>query len=91
MIKTIVERLEAVLAELDALAGKCEDPEALEDLNAEFEDALMLLSEIDTREDGWQDELSDALEELRSLAGDYRNTGVPGVEMLADKLETAAG
>ena len=89
VIKTIVERLEVVLEAFDALAA--ENPEALEDLNAEFEDALMLLSEIDPREAGWQEELDDALEELRALAGDYRRTGVPGVEALAEKLEMAAG
>lgn len=90
MIGNIVRRLEAVLAEMDALAGACGSPEALEDLNAEFEDALMLLSEIDPREDGWEEELSDALEALRALAGDYRRTGIPGVEALADKLEASA-
>ena len=90
MIKDTVERLEAVLAALDALAGECGDPEALEDLNAEFEDALMLLSQINPREDGWEDEFSGVLEDLRALAGDYRRTGIPGVEALAEKLEAAA-
>jgi hypothetical protein len=90
MIKNIVAHLEAVLEALDALAGECDEPEALEDLNAEFEDTLMMLSEINPREDGWQEELSDALEDLRSLAADYRRTGIPGVEALAGKLEAAA-
>lgn len=90
MIKDTIERLEAVLDALDALAGECGDPEALEDLNAEFEDALMLLSQINPREDGWREELSDALEDLRALAWDYRRTGIPGVEALAGKLEAAA-
>ena len=49
----------------------------------------MLLSEIDPREDGWREELADALEELRALAGDYRRTGIPGAEALADELEAA--
>ena len=89
MIANLAKRLEALLGELDALAGACEDTEALEDLNAEFEDALMLLSEIDPREDGWREELADALEELRALAGDYRRTGIPGAEALADELEAA--
>ena len=89
VIKTIVERLEPVLVAFDALAADA--PEALEDLNAEFEDALMLLSEIDPREAGWQEELNDALEGLRALAGDYRRTGAPGVEALAEQLERAAG
>ena len=91
MIETIVEQLEAVLAELDALSSASGSPEELEDLNAELEDALMLLSDIDPREAGWEEELSDALEEIRSLAGDYRRTGIPGVNALAGKLEQAAG
>jgi len=90
VIGNIIRRMEALLEEMDALAGACGSPEALEDLNAEFEDALMLLSEIDPREDGWEEELSDALEALRALAGDYRRTGIAGVEALADKLETSA-
>ena len=91
MIRTIVSRLEPILAELDALAENCGAPEALEDLNAEFEDSLMLLSEIDPREPGWEDELSDALEDLRALAGDYRRAGIPGADALAARLEQAAG
>ena len=91
MINTIVKRLEAVLSELDALSSESGSPEELEDLNAELEDALMLLSDIDPRETGWEEELSDALEEIRALAGDYRQTGIPGAKALADKLEQAAG
>ena len=89
MIKTIVKRLEAVLAELDALSEKCGSSEALEDLNAELEDALLMLTDIDPREEGWQEELSDSLEDLRALAGDYRRTGMAGVDALAAKLEQA--
>ena len=91
MIKTMVERLETVLSELDALAGACGSPEALEDLNAEFEDALMLLSELDPREEGWREELSEALEGLRALAGDYRTMAgdIPGVMALAERIEAA--
>jgi len=90
VIRTIVARLEAILTELDALSGASGSPEALEDLNAEFEDTLMMLSDIDPREEGWQEELSDTLEDLRALAGDYRRTGIAGVEALASKLEQAA-
>ena len=89
MINAIVKRLEAVLAELDALSAECGSPEELEDLNAELEDALMMLSDIDPRESGWEAELSEALEEIRALAGDYRKTGIPGVKALADQLEQA--
>lgn len=92
MVKRIVERLEAVLSELDALAEECGSPEALEDLNAEFEDALMMLSDIDPRETGREEELSDALEELRALAGDYRRLAseIPRLNALAARLKQAA-
>ena len=90
MIRTIAKRLEAVLAELDVLSGECGSPEALEELNAELEDTLLMLSDIDPREEGWQEELSDTLEDLRALAGDYRRTGIAGVDALAAKLEQAA-
>ena len=91
MIKTIVERFEAVLAELDALAGACGSPEALEDLNAEFEDALMMLSEIDPRGEDWREELSEALDGMKALAGDYRTMAgdIPGVMALAERIEAA--
>ncbi len=90
MIKIIVKRLEAVLAELDALSGECGSPDELEDLNAELEDALMMLSDIDPRQAGWEEELSDTLEDIRALAGDYRRTGIPAARALAVKLEQAA-
>lgn len=90
MIKTLVERFEAVLSELDALAGAGGLPEALEDLNAEFEDAIMMLSEIDPREEDWREELSEALDGMKTLAGDYRTLAgdIPGVGELADRIET---
>jgi hypothetical protein len=46
---------------------------------------------IDSRDAGWEEELSDALEEIRALAGDYRKAGIPAAKALADRLEQAAG
>lgn len=91
MIENTVKCLEAVLADLDALSEEYGSPEGLEDLNAELEDALMMLSEIDSRDAGWEEELSDALEEIRALAGDYRKVGIPAAKALGDRLEQAAG
>ncbi|MDO4866134.1 MAG: hypothetical protein Q4C10_06215 [Clostridia bacterium] len=86
-----VERLREILAELDALAEALDggEAEALEELNAEFEDALMLFDELggeDARE-----ELDDALEELGALAGDYRALAkrIDGAGPLAERLEMA--
>ena len=75
-----ITRLEAILNALDALGA-----EALDDLNAEFEDALMLLDELDP--DAEREEYAETLEAIRSLAGDYRETGVEGVEALAAEVE----
>ncbi len=92
MIEAYRARLSALLEELDALALSCGDSDALEDLNAEFEDALMLLDEIDEGSDGWEDELSDAREEFAALAGDYRALAkdIPALAPLAEKLAEAA-
>ena len=80
-----ITRLEAILDALDALEADGDAAEVLDDLNAEFEDALMLLAELDP--DAEREEYADALEAIRALAGDYRGTGVEGVEALATNME----
>ena len=91
-IQSFLDRFGGLLTQLDALAEDCdaEAAEDLEDLNAEFEDALMLLNEC--RADGDPEELTDALEDMKALAGDYRGlTGdIPELAALADQLEMAA-
>ena len=93
MNKAFMERFDGILEELDALAENCpgEAAEDLEDLNAELEDALLLLNECKKGDD--PEELADALEDLRALAGDYRGLadGIPALASLADQLEMAAG
>lgn len=88
-IKATVKRFGAVLDALDALA---DSSETLEDLNAELEDALLMLSELKPEGEGWREEWLDALEDIRALAGDYRRlTGeVPDVGLLAGQLEKLA-
>ena len=58
--------------------------------DAELEDALMLLNEC--RADGDPEELTDALEDMKALAGDYRGLAgdIPELAALADQLEMAA-
>ena len=91
-IQTFLDRFGALLEQLDALTEDCagDAAEDLDDLNAEFEDALMLLGEY--RGDDDPEELSDALEDLKALAGDYRalSGGIPEIAALADQLEMAA-
>ena len=87
-----MERFDGLLARLDALAADCDGgaAEDLEDLNAEFEDALMLLGEWKPGDD--PEELAGTLEDLRALAGDYRALpgGAQGLADLAGQLEQAA-
>ena len=70
-IKTFLERFGEILSDLDGLTEDCppEAAEDLDDLNAELEDALMLLGEL-RAEDG--EDLVGALEDIRALAEDYR-------------------
>ena len=70
-IKSFLERFGESLEALDDVAEACDADAAddLEDLNAELEDALLLLEELKPQ-DG-QEALVDALEALRALAGDY--------------------
>jgi len=92
-IQSFLERFGDLLAQLDALAEDCapEAAEDLEDLNAEFEDALMLMNESKAGDD--PEALTDALEDLKALAGDYRalSGDIPEIAALADQLEMAAG
>ncbi len=91
-IQTFLDRFGALLEQLDALAEDCavDAAEDLDDLNAEFEDALMLLGECKSDDD--PEALSDALEDLKALAGDYRalSGDIPEAAALADQLQMAA-
>lgn len=91
-----VKRFEALLAELDDAADDVDDDdaaEALDDLNAEFEDALFMLSQIRPQDDGAAEDMNDTLETLRALAEDYRalEGGGEAVRELADRLFNLAG
>lgn len=91
MIKAFMDRFEGILEELDALAETCPDAAAedLDDLNAELEDALLLLGEL---KDAEADEQTGALEDIRALAEDYRALAadVPALADCADRLALAA-
>ena len=90
-----IKRFKALLAELDDAADDADEDaaEALEDLNAEFEDALIMLSQIRPEDGDAAEELEDTLEALRALAEDYRSLdgGGEAVRDLADRLDNLAG
>ncbi|MBQ6373230.1 MAG: hypothetical protein IJJ45_01950 [Clostridia bacterium] len=70
---------------LDALDELREDSEALDELNAEFEDALFMLSSIDPRTEDPAEAMLDALDVFDALAEDYRRQ--PEAKALADQLD----
>jgi len=58
---------------LDVLDRICEEKglEELEELNANYEDALFVIECINENEEDWKEEFSDALDEFRDLCGEY--------------------
>jgi len=77
------KRFRALLEELDGVAEDVGD-EDLEDMNAEFEDALFMLSEIDPKSGDASEEIADALEEFEALKDDYARR--PDTKAIADRL-----
>ena len=69
-VKDFEARFREILDSMDE-AAKGDIAEALEEMNAEFEDALFMLEEIDLKGDDWREEFLDALDEFEALAEDY--------------------
>ena len=78
-VKEFEGRFRAILAALDLESDGSED---FEELNAEFEDALMILSEIRLDEADWREEFTDALDDFGDLAGRDRALGSAQAEPL---------
>lgn len=90
-IREFEKRFREILTELDGVAAPAdgESAEALEELNAELEDALLLLSEADPDGEDGPEELRGDIEELDALCGDYGRLAkrVPAVAEPADRLQ----
>ena len=69
-IREFERRFRDVLDALDAVAEAADD-EDLEEMNAEYEDALFMLHEIDPKAEDAAEEFADALEEFEALRDDY--------------------
>ena len=94
-VKSYVNQLNRLLEQLDGISEDLDD-EDLEDLNAEFEDAIFMFSELDPKDDGFQEDLDDALETLSALAGDYGrwpecSEAVTALKALVEALRTESG
>lgn len=81
-VKEFENRFRAQLNALDAL---CDGSETFEEMNAEFEDALCILEELDLRVSDWVEEFTDALDVFEDLAGRYRE--MEGLNDQAQKID----
>ena len=83
-----IDRFQGILDVFDEIA----DSEEAEELNAEFEDAVFLLENVDPNDEDAKEEIEGALEEIDALCGDYArqmNGNPEGMEIVR-QLEMAA-
>lgn len=73
-------RFREILAALDDIA----DGEDMEELNAELEDALFMLSQIDPKADDAAEEFMDTLDEFDALRADYAR--IPAAKDTAERM-----
>lgn len=90
-VKEFEKRFREILAQLDELRDAADDRASgeMDEMNADFEDALFVIECIDADDDDWREEFSDALAEFRDLCADYRRLNVSGLAETADRLEMA--
>lgn len=87
-IKEFEKRFREILAGLDEFGDGNEE---IEELNAQFEDALFVIECIDANDEDWEEEFSDALEEFKDLLEEYRDLAdeADGLNEAADRLDMA--
>lgn len=90
-VKEFEKRFREILTRLDELRDAADDPvsDELDEMNADFEDALFVVECIDADSEEWQEEFSDALAEFRDLCADYRRLDVSGLSEVVERLEMA--
>ena len=86
-------RFREILGQLDALREGARGAEAAEmdELNANFEDALFVVECIEPGDEDGLEAFSDALDEFRDLTGAYRaiEAAVPGLAEAVERLDAA--
>lgn len=87
-VKEFEKRFREILASLDELRNEDEE---IEEMNAEFEDALFVIECIDMNDEEWEDEFTDALEEFKDLLEGYRELSeeIPELKDASDRLDMA--
>lgn len=92
-IQEFEKRFREILADLDALRDGCsgDAAEAIEEMNAEYEDALFVIECTNADDEDWVEEFTDALEEFEDLLEEYRalEDEVPNLADALNRLDMA--
>ena len=80
-----VRRFQEILDAMD----EYEEIEAMEEINAEFEDALFLMENIDEEDEDAREEIEGALEEMEDILAEYREIAedAPEIGQKTDEFE----
>ena len=87
-IKEFEKRVRGLLDEMDELRADADD-EDLEELAADFEDALFVVECIGADDEDWREQFTDALDEFSDIAeGSRRLAGeIPQMEGITGRME----
>ena len=87
-IKEFEKRFRALLDEMDELRADADDEE-LEELAADFEDALFVVECIGADDEDWREQFTDALDEFSDIAeGSRRLAGeISPLEGIAGRMD----
>lgn len=87
-IKEFEKRFRGLLDEMDELRADADD-EDLEELAADFEDALFVVECIGANDEDWREQFIDALDEFSDIAeGSRRLAGeIPQMEGIAGRMD----
>lgn len=87
-IKEFEKRFRGLLDEMDELRADAAD-EDLEELAADFEDALFVVECIGANDEDWREQFTDALDEFSDIAKDSRRLAgkIPEMQEIAERTE----
>ena len=87
-IKEFEKRFRGLLDEMDELRADADDEE-LEELAADFEDALFVVECIGADDEDWREQFTDALDEFSDIAeGSRRLAGeIPPLDGIAGRMD----
>ena len=87
-IKEFEKRFRGLLDEMDELRADADD-EDLEELAADFEDALFVIECIGADDEDWREQFTDALDEFSDIAEDSRRLAgeISQMEGIAGRMD----